>query len=155
MGMDLYSVEGSKYFRFNVFGWIRVWNFLDRIGADSSELSGSNDGDIVSPDSCINISEHIETVHSKLKYLVKCPKNKLLEEMARANTAPIIVEYNDIPTNLALEIMQTRLKGEKFSVKRLSQIKIDWKDPFDLFSYYVEFGKFCRRCSELDGFKIC
>lgn len=66
MGMDLYSKripEGKKqrlYYRFNWTSWNNVCQFLEDLGCDISEFTGSNDGEVVSPNSCLSIANTVQ-----------------------------------------------------------------------------------------------
>lgn len=153
--MDLYSKKGGAYFRFNIWGWGRVWDFLNRIGANTSRFSGTNDGKLVPPKHCTDIAEHIEAIHARLKNLISAPKDQLLLEMVNAQKNPVMVVVNDTPVNLAAEIIQTRLKGGRISATRLIKEREGKWDHYDLFAYYNQFAKFCRKCARLGGFKIC
>jgi len=66
MGMDLFSVRRDReskealYFRFNWHGWSSLCSFLQDVGCDLSDFRGSNDGDIVPPESCLAIAEKLQ-----------------------------------------------------------------------------------------------
>ena len=166
MGMDLYSVDGGEYYRFNWSGWSGLICFLDGIGADIKNFDGSNDGRIVPEDDCEGIADAIAKVHARLKDLMSCSRTQLLLKMREANERPVLVDpmghfgqvsHGGSNRNIAIEIVQTRLKGDRISLRRLSAARkgaTEW-DFYDLFAYYVGFGKFCRKCAELGGFSQC
>jgi len=58
MGMDLVGVGNeSLHQHYNWTGWSVLLGVLDQIGADTSEFSGSNDGEIVSEDAALACAE--------------------------------------------------------------------------------------------------
>jgi hypothetical protein len=163
MGMDLYSVDGGEYYRFNWSGWSGLISFLESIGADIKNFDGSNDGRIVPEDDCEGVADAIAKVLARLKDLISCSKTQLLLKMKEANERPVLV--GSYQRNIAIEIVQTRLKGDHISLRRLSTVRkgaVEFYTPvllpgdfYDLFAYYVGFGKFCRKCAELGGFSQC
>ena len=174
--MDLYSVDGGEYYRFNWSGWSGLICFLDGIGADIKNFEGSNNGKIVPEADCEGIADAIAKVHARLKDLMSCSRTQLLLKMREANERPVLVDpmghfgqvslagqlkkilvHGGSNRNIAIEIVQTRLKGDRISLRRLSAARkgaTEW-DFYDLFAYYVGFGKFCRKCAELGGFSQC
>jgi hypothetical protein len=155
MGMDLNSVDGREYYHFNWFGWSGLMSFLNSIGADIGKFDGSNDGRIVPEDDCDGVADAIAEAHARLKDLASCSKTQLLLKMREAKEKPVLVGSD--PRNIAIEIVQSRLKGDRVSLRRLSAVRkgaTEW-DFYDQFAYYVGFGKFCRKCSELGGFSQC
>jgi len=78
MGMDLFSKRKPRgkeplYYRFNWSGWSGVTSWLeavsntqvvddpdDETAFDMSEIHGGNDGDVVSPNTCLAIAERIK-----------------------------------------------------------------------------------------------
>lgn len=72
MGMDLKPLNPSKdapindydgkpqWGRYNTSGWSYLWQKLNSWGVDTSELSGYNDGDEISAETCGKIADAIE-----------------------------------------------------------------------------------------------
>ena len=154
MGMDLSSKTGNLYYQFNIFGWRKIRNFLERLGCDVSEFSGSNDGDLVSPETCSEIADRMESRKNDLKYLMTCPKEELPKHLSDTS---IVVDYEDEdasnPFNPKLKIIESRLKGDEIPLSILKYVDGTNKwDEWALLAYYMGFGDFCRGCSKLGGF---
>jgi hypothetical protein len=64
MGMDLIAVEPYPMIKtqahYNWTGWNTLRRFLDKHGVDISEFSGSNDGDLISKQTCREVAIVIE-----------------------------------------------------------------------------------------------
>ena len=107
MGMDLYSKktpEGRKqrlYYRFNWSGWNNVCQFLEYLGCDISEFSGSNDGDVVSPNSCLSIANTVQNAFDAglllESYVVIRDGNYHILYVKKSIIRTITREYDGIP----------------------------------------------------------
>ena len=148
MGMDLYSkrkprLKDNLYYRFNWYGWRKVCDFLDGLGCDLSEFSGSNDGELVSPETCEDVANKIDEVAGKVKHLLACDPKELPLHIA---DEPLSLDGTDC----VKEIVARRLKGE--TVTPSCDDNANWDDPLTRLAYYIGFGDFCRRCAKLGGF---
>ena len=152
MGMDLYSVYGGKYYRFNWSGWGRLVNFLESLDCDLSEFSGSNNGDVVSEESCLAIADRLDEVNKELSRLITMPAKDLPLELSGK---PIIFYEEENEVDVRRKIIEARMKGEKLKVSILKyDDDKDW-DFWNGFAYYLVFRKFCRACSTRGGFRQC
>lgn len=77
MGMDLKPVNPSKeapqyeeggaiWGRYNISGWSYFRRLLEQWEVDTSELSGFNDGEVISEKTCIAIADAIEANLNKM-----------------------------------------------------------------------------------------
>lgn len=154
MGMDLYSVEGGQYYRFNWSGWSVLCDFLEGLNCDLSEFSGSNNGDEVSEDTCLAIADRLDEVKAELSRLIKSPAKNLPLEMTAKEPIYFITNAEQ-KVDIRCEVIKARMKGEKLTVSSLRYNDDAKWDLWNNVAYYLAFGKFCRKCSELGGFSQC
>lgn len=151
MGMDLFSVrkngDDSEYYRFNWTGWTVLCDFLESIGCDLHEFSGTNDGEIVSASSCTSIADKIEELKQEFINLITCKEKDLSLHL---NDSLIIEDFD-----YKKDIITRRLKGEKLTPAILEYDNDRKWDNWSTLQYFLGFGNFCRKCAKLGGFKQC
>lgn len=157
--MDLYSHENCRngrqhYYRFNVFGWGRVWEFLESRGCSMTGFSGMNDGENVPPDTCEEVAETIETALKELRKVARTSEEKLPTILAKPDDECVLLPRDTSAVNLTKDLAVRRLAGE-FDPKRLTKVDDANWDHWSTFAYYVGFAKFCRKCAKLGGFDQC
>ena len=158
MGMDLYSARkprGKKhlYYRFNAFGWGTFLDFLQDLGCDLSEFSGSNDGDLVSADTCADIATRLAEIKASLHALMIMDPKELPGILPTHNKIVMVNENKEV--DVAQEIITGRLAGRTFDPACLTYKDSNTWTMWDRLAYYLGFGNFCSGCAKLGGFKQC
>ncbi len=63
MGMDLIPLRKDKqqyWLHYNWCGWSTLIDFLRKLGVDTDEFSGWNDGEVISGNTCKEVSKTLE-----------------------------------------------------------------------------------------------
>ena len=155
MGMDLYSKRKPRgkenpYYRFNIWGWSRVIDFLSQQGCDTSTFSG----DIVDADTCADIADTLDELKKQMHGVIECEMDKLPTFLGKPSG--VCVEEGNKIVDVVHSIAERRLAGLTVTLDELNfNDKSETWNEVTALAYYLGFGDFCRACSKLGGFRVC